>query len=274
MPDALAIDVLCSRCRYHLYGLDPASACPECGQPIAQTLAVGLENAPPDWLARQAEAMLWLVAVGLAAVPASQYAVFFSPLLLVLLVLPVAVAIARGCWLLATPERPETVDTTQGTLLRALRVIPIIYAATVPVTYGLIPPGALDRRLWGLVDLVAMGAMLFTVWAVSFFIARLARRTFDRTLVTHATIVLWALPTSTLLKYAVPPMMAALRRDNFDYPRSPAMILWTLLNWLSVAAAFATVLLLGRMHEALRAAARRAAPILDAEPLNPAAPEA
>ena len=52
VADPPPTELRCSRCDYNLKCLDPASNCPECGQPILQTLTLGLDHANRAWLRR------------------------------------------------------------------------------------------------------------------------------------------------------------------------------------------------------------------------------
>ena len=59
----VAADAQCRPCGYNLRGLDPSQDCPECGEPIRESLRSDLlRYAAPDWLRRLRRGGNWLIA--------------------------------------------------------------------------------------------------------------------------------------------------------------------------------------------------------------------
>jgi hypothetical protein len=110
-----------------------------------------------------------------------------------------------------------------------------------------------------LVVSVALGAVVCLVAAtalVGLFLRDLARRSRDRSLLLHARIVLWAFPLTQVGEFLGQFLVGLFVRGG--NPGEWVYLIPGALNYVVGLAAYAAVLLLGRTHEVLRAAAHLA----------------
>ena len=260
-PLTIDTDLPCAICNYNLKGLATDSACPECGQPIARTFTPDLTLSPPAWLRRHAVTMFLLAPFALLVFGPSSYRYTFELGALVRLAIIVVTVVAA--FRLSAPEvSVVAVDRASDAWRRALlasalahaivsitvTAIAISVSATFRTTGDM--PGFIYDSWWRLV--VGLGTIAYLALTTLFplYLYRLARRGIDRPLAAHAKLVCWALPGVTVAQYGLP----CLRFDHLH--ESVTMGISDLLNWCVGAASLAYLLLLGRLHETLRAAAR------------------
>lgn len=157
---------------------------------------------------------------------------------------------AWGCWRLARPEPPGAPGDWEATLQRAVRIAPLVYLGVLVLW---MVPGAFARGFWTAAGLTAMAGLIIADALVGWFMYRLARRTNDRFLMLHARVVMWAFPLAQLVSILWS-LIAPLIDDRAA--RLWAYSMYGIFTWLGGIAVYLTLLLLGRMYEVLRAAAR------------------
>lgn len=232
-------DLSCSRCGYNLKGLDRSGNCPECGQPIEETLTFGLHSADPEWLRYQSITMLLLGALAVAAPSYGRLLDWYSYALR-------AVGAVLGfyaIWRLTRPD-PHNLTDRDGAVRRGLLVVGIgcfvlsLYKpAGEEYMYDLMPSAVMLLRL---------GGAVVQWWLVLLLVSRFAARTQNRFLQKHARVCLWAFPISQ-----VAPWLAWLILQRVE---TVAAYVSSTVGWLGSFILLATLMLLGRMHEVLRSA--------------------
>ncbi len=247
-PAVVEGDLPCAICGYNLKGLAADINCPECGQPIARTLSPNLHRSNPEWLRRQAATMLILAAVGQLRPgsessygPVSAHTVFHIVML---------VAAVVGVFRLSAPELPAAaIGVPFDSWRRGIRAAAVISAAIYAVT--LVSP-RIDFRLLEILSFVAVASLLALDWLVGVFLHRLAVRSGDLGIIAHAHFVRWALP----LQYALYIALGILSRVATNATIAEHVI--TTIYWLGSIVSIIYVLLVGRMHEMFRSAAKSA----------------
>jgi hypothetical protein len=241
-PEALPPETRCYRCNYDLHTLDPASNCPECGEPISRTLNFGLEHADGDWLRRQARTMFLLMALPVVQYADADYIRYRRyvgfPITLGLL----AVA-AWACWRLSSPEPERDRSDNQSILARGVRVCSlalVVLVAIAQLSYRRYP--APPIFLYGV-----LGSLVTLCWLAPTLVMHLARRAGRSSLTTHARLIVWALPIAAIIRHVVP-----LLPIGFPYEPGVGQVLYAVVTWVGSFAVFAAVALFARMHEVLR----------------------
>jgi hypothetical protein len=260
MPDPDTVcpipsDLACAICSHNLKGLAPDGACPGCGQPISRSFALALSDAPPEWLRRQATTMLWLAVVALTTYASTAHAMTWRlapPFHLVIAGLTLYAA-----WRLAAPEHdpmlPAGVDGAAAWRRALLATATFHVAFATLVFFG---RRLLDNRLFLILGLTEAVAFVALHWIVARYLREFARRANDPPLLAHARLVFWVFPLQALAQAALPAFLFWLiPRARFD---DTSIYILSAADWLAAAAALAYVLLLGRLHETLRAAAAAA----------------
>lgn len=233
----MEVDLACSKCSYNLKGLERSGNCPECGQPIEQTINFGLHCADPTWLKYQSVTMLFLAVL---AVNPPGYS-YWNPWYSYALRLIAAIIGLIGVWRLSRPDPAEVLER-DGPWRRGLIVVGFINAGAA----FFMPEDRYDNLLGSLSVLsVRFFSLIVLWWMVLLIIARLASRTQDAFLAQHARLCLWTQPGVTLLT----PVLWLLFQQPNDFTR----FLYTFMSWIGSVTAVVTVLLLGRMFEVLRA---------------------
>jgi hypothetical protein len=255
MTETIETDLPCALCGHNLKGLSPDANCPECGQPVARSFIPALQQSDPAWLRYQATTMLPLAALCLAQAHPYRDTLRY-PAEGFLTVAATALG-AWACWRLSMPD-PAAIasDDREATLQRGLRLAVLLLTGIrlLGVLNTFVHPAA------GLTaGLVAMACLFAAEVMVGLFLLRFARRAADPSLVRHARLVLWAFPLAQAAELLGPVLTAAVYREG-DYGNRLSLFnnLITVVNYLLGAAVFAAALLMGRMHEVLRAAARLA----------------
>jgi hypothetical protein len=250
-------DLPCSGCNYNLKGLPTDANCPECGQPIAQTLGFGLIHRDPAWLRQQAAVVPWLAALCVNRVihPELYYP---NHLAVVYIGYGINIAVAGlalvACWKLSIPEPQSTAPADEGgSIRRGVRLAAVVVLALNVAGLPLFHHGSrsLYERPFGPLSYALPLAFAVTQFLVLLLLSQLARRSGSRSLDIHARLTLYVFPSlsvAAVIFYGIP---------IFDLSALPevAMIVNQTLSVVGVAALFAMLLLLGRMHEVLRTAA-------------------
>jgi hypothetical protein len=250
-PITIETDLPCAICGYNLRGLASDANCPECGQAVARTFMPDLQRSDPAWLRHQANTMLLLGALCLVNIQPDRYRLGWVVVSNVLSLATVA-AMVWACWRLATPEPPGPPTDGEATRQRALRAAPIVYGAVV---LGGVFSNAFNRTALGIASIVAIVALIAANGLVAYFLYRLARRTNDRLLTLHARVVLWSFPVSQAsnVLFSFAPLFI---NSHSDVSGQFIFTLLGVVNWILGVSVYLALLLMGRMHEALRAAAR------------------
>ncbi|MCC6360529.1 MAG: hypothetical protein IT450_17460 [Phycisphaerales bacterium] len=169
-PSSVGDDVLCLGCGYMLRGLNPAGACPECGQPIAQSLGpANLCDLDSQWLRRVrrglrvvAGGLLLFIIVPLAVFSAVINVGLAAKLLIPALLAPMAV-VGLGailcCLNAATTDQIAVIRRAR----RYLQITTIVLATTIGAALGLF--GARGMRSDAL--LASLGIVLLVETAVA-----------------------------------------------------------------------------------------------------------
>lgn len=182
----IAQDVHCIHCGYNLRSLLPGQACPECDQPVGESLRGDLlQFSNPAWLARLASGMGWIVVACILSM-----VLFWSMNILVRLwigatnpslfqaifwVTTSAIGLARtvGIWKVTLPE-PRLLDARQGPDARAIARVLLVGAFAL--TWTTAPLTAIPRLQSALLGLAYI-AMHAVGWVMLYvYLARLARR--------------------------------------------------------------------------------------------------
>jgi cytochrome b561 len=251
-PVVIDSDLPCAICGYNLKGLSVDANCPECGQSVARSYTPDLLRSNPQWLRHQANTMLLLGALCLVNFQPFNYSLRGFQVWIGFGIL-LSIATVWACWRLATPEPPGPPADGEATLQRMLRLAPIIYAA---VRIGSLVSSSFHPTLISVIGITALVCLLLTNGLVGYFLLRLARRSNDRQLILHARIVAWAFPFSQagdVLLYFVGFIFSRTELSQAIYYNTLGV-----LHWLLAAVVYFTLLLMGRMHETLRAAAKTA----------------
>lgn len=243
-------DLSCSKCSYNLKGLQSGGNCPECGQPIEQTINFGLDCADPAWLKYQSVTMLLLAA--LAVTPPGydidrQNGWYFHGLRVLWTVLA-----SYASWRLTRPD-PKDRSDRNGPWRRGLMA-----AAAFALAVSLFVPVDHDRRGNLTANFfIRIAATMAQCWLALLLVFRLTARTSYVLLKRHAYFCLWAFPISQLL-----PWIGWFIFNATDLTSSFEMYqaVVSTLNWLASLVPIVMLLLFGRMHEVLRTAAAQAAP--------------
>ena len=126
-------DLACARCGYNLRTLNPADACPECGLPLAESIA----PAPREWVRRQYLGV-WiqclsylLAAVAIIGEMYRSYVPALSPAAMMALRVAPLVGVAIAVWLLTTP-RPHHRARASTTLVRYGFAMVLLLALVLP----------------------------------------------------------------------------------------------------------------------------------------------
>jgi hypothetical protein len=249
-PAVIEEDLSCAICGYNLKGLAVDGNCPECGQTIARSYSPDLPRSDPRWLKYQANTMLLLGALCLVNFQPFTYSYSSFQAWIVLGIL-VSAATVWACWRLGKAEPSGPPGDGEATLQRALRLAPIIYTL---IRIGSLLSGSFSTTALGIIGVTAVVSLLLTNALVGWFILRLARRSNDPRLILHARIVAWAFPlsqASDVLLYLVSLMI-----NRYDISPIIFANVIGVTRWILGAAVYYTLLLLGRMHEVLRAAAK------------------
>jgi hypothetical protein len=246
-------DLSCAICNYNLKGLSPDANCPECGQPVARTFTYDLSYSDPAWLLYQARTMLLLLGLCLANYSPGLRG-GFGPSSLILSYLPLVACLvgAAGCWRLATPDPAGLPDQDRGMLHRSLRLV-----ATLVVVSSVVVPldAVVHPALWRTAALAGFGCLIATNVLVGLFTLGIARRSRDAVLIRHARIVLWSFPVIQISSLLAQFGFAFVLQLTDSFGESVVGLLG-LLNFALSVAAYVAAFFFGRMHEALRAAAR------------------
>jgi hypothetical protein len=237
MP-AIEADLACAMCGYNLKGLSPDGACPECGRAIGETLNHGLSHADPAWLRRQAGAVPFLAALCLLNYPPQVYG-WMEQLSYALRLTAAAVNI-WACWRLASVEPGKSPDE-DGTARRGLLLAPLVTAATAAWN---VPGGSVLEGRFLAYFVVLIANNYLALWHVR----RLARRASDRSLDLHARAMFWV-----FCPLQLPALILYFARPT-DY-ETALMAFSVVFGYVSQVVLFATLILLGRVQETLRAAA-------------------
>lgn len=168
------------------------------------------------------------------------------------------IAAVVGVLRLSAPELPAAAAGTPfDSWRRGIRAAAVILAAIYAFTLAM---PRIDYRMLELLAFLGIAALLALDWLVGVFLYRLAVRSGDGAIMAHARFIRWALP----LQYAVYIAFGILTRVASDNIMIIEQVV-TALYWIGSIVAIIYVLLLGRMHEMLRSAAKSA----DAEILTP-----
>jgi len=122
----VSIDCLCKRCAYNLRGLPESGRCPECGTPVAMSIAGDLLcTADPQWVEKVAlglKIILWMILLSVLAGILNIGIAMVVPGLEPLLTLAAACIGYYGVWLLTEPDPGQIGEGTNWTARRVVRV--------------------------------------------------------------------------------------------------------------------------------------------------------
>jgi hypothetical protein len=170
-----------------------------------------------------------------------------------------------GCWRLTLPDPRRAHSDAHGTIARGLRVASIVHAAGLIVFFRSPAHDLLSSQLWTLIFYIWAGALYIMGWLATLLVLGIARRGDSPSLVTHARIVVWALPLSKLSLVVFPMLAVVMQYDS-------VLGVLTVCSWGVSVVALLTAALVGRLHELLnRAAATPTAPPTISDPALPVA---
>jgi hypothetical protein len=259
-------DLPCSGCNYNLKGLTADANCPECGQPMSRTLRFGLVYSDPAWLRRQAAVVPWLAALCLPSFRGELMSYPIATYTGQVFNLAAVVVALFACWRLAAADPASTMVDEHGSIRRGLRLaallLVVLNVAALPV-FGRAPVANFARTPVFL-NFARPVVLAATDLLAMLLLARLAHRSGSRSLRAHARAVLYifpVMPLGILLAYAA--YLTGVLEPYIDL----TMALYRTLDALGTVALCAMLILLGRLHETLRAAAAVGATVASAETL-------
>lgn len=251
-PAVIDSDLPCAICGYNLKGLNVDANCPECGQSIARSYTPDLLRSSPQWLRHQANTMLLLGALCLVNFQPFTFSLGGFQVWIAFGILASLVSV-WACWRLATPEPPGPPADGEATLQRMLRLAPAVFAAFRVCS---LVSSRFHPTLLSVMGITALVSLLLTNGLVGYFLLRLARRSNDRHLILHARIVAWAFPFSQAGDVLLYFTGFVISRNDLSQTVYSNVV--SVLNFLLAIVIYLTLLLMGRMHEQLRAAAKTA----------------
>lgn len=238
---SLDFDIACVRCGYNLRGALPTGTCPECGEPVDNTLRPDLLHmADTAWLGKLRKGSQWLVTaiiMNLALIPIAMVVGFASvasnpsaasagslPLgaMIFITVLGLVVTATYGvaAWNLSEPE-PNKIETRISCLLMRWLILPsmVVGAFTEFLNYS-----DQDTLLYTAVgiDFVTSIAMLVGFLAGLWYLRTLAERIPEPSLAKQTLTVYWgymiSMSIGTLLGTAI--MFFAVASANSANPNT------------------------------------------------------
>ncbi len=204
-PQTITRDVLCVRCGYNLRGLDLAGRCPECNNPIAQSVEGDLlPRADPVWLERLQLGMtvkLWNLVVGFLVGVVAGILVGAAGLPGVFVTLVALAGAALGLWaaFLITSQEPRVSMTEDPVSLRRVVrgcAVAVVFAQVMQQAGEYAPNGA-ALLVIGLA--LGVGASVVSYFGEFVYLRRFARRIPDARLVRSTTTVMWGMATMVAL---------------------------------------------------------------------------
>lgn len=213
-PESIEIDLPCTSCGYNLRGLSQAGRCPECGQPIDQSLRGDLlRYTSLHWLKSVRSGIDWIFVALALAVAVSAFHVLrflygpagiwmFISLLMVMEGVPRLLAI----WLITSPEPRVSFAEQQVNWRWVVRVCAAMSLALLMLIH-------IDVWRWSVAQHRVPLLMVFTMSSVAGFVAifgyfayaeKLAKRVPDLRLAKSTRIVKWILAGLQTIGLLVP----------------------------------------------------------------------
>lgn len=203
----LAMDLNCVKCGYNLRGLDPESACPECGTAIGRSLQGDrLCFRDPDWLEALVRGMNWIVAsivisivIGCVGMPllgvlgAIATIAAKGNLFSVVLQTGMLMVSFIGYWWITTPDpgKSEPKDRTNARQVTRMAIVAkLLLTPAVGLAYQL--PAQL-YPIGIVLSVIAMIAGVVSQFAVLIYARQIALRIPSEKLARHTRIVMWGL---------------------------------------------------------------------------------
>ncbi len=269
-PTMIDRDVLCASCGYNLRGLSSDHNCPECANPIRNSLRGDLlEFCDPRWVARLATGANLIDIALWACIPLVVFAppwIMEKPVYLLPPHWAITCLFAVGCWLLTIPDRRE-VASSPGR--RARRLARAIVIAAVVEDVLLLPAWGWSQ--WPSTHLLFLRVATASAWVIPFSIhlrhigLRLDHESF-RTVVTRSAdcsktaVALVALIVSALIGAIVPELTEKTSLHPYVEPFILPVLFSSLISVAILGLLLLVILLtiMNTTHDAMRKAADRA----------------
>jgi hypothetical protein len=202
---AVVTSIPCRRCGYNLYSLAETGLCPECGTPVAISIASEhLRYCDPGYLRSVRAGLVCFAAgmIGLVSIPLSGLLFSGYEIAEGLFVLPiglVGIFLLFGTWKITTPDPVPHLDRPQRVVRRLARYLPIAAVAWVLLVFLMYFGGLRHGRLLGQFGLAIPFVPPATLIVHQLYFAALARRVPDFGVVRACRTVAIVVGSATVL---------------------------------------------------------------------------
>lgn len=232
-------DVPCIHCGYNLRGLTPGGMCPECGNPIAESLRGDLlRYANSKWLRR----VQWGLAIAIFSVgidivlqfSAGWLSSLYGPNRVVFsLIWFVRALIAFAAAMFITAREPRTSFQSSGVSLRQMIRTLAGVQTILPTINHFTPEFPSLFWLFGFVTAMLIYIVKFVAELV--FLRRLARRVPNKSLERSTTLLVWlAILASVSTFFSVIDGFVSVRAGPFPSESLLSALLMELISWASL----------------------------------------